>query len=358
MKQKISYEIKIERPGSLSARIFFGAMEGDQALSDRKGAILRSLIEEYMTTARPVGSTSVTRVSELKVSPATVRKELNSLEAEGFLFQPHTSAGRVPTEKGYRYFVDALMSPQVLASPVEERISDFFARSHGELERILRDTSRLLAGVTEYAAVVVAPTAETAEVKAVQLVRLTSRQLLLLVVLSNGGLERRTIDTRTDVSEEDVSAVQEVVSTNLLGGVSGEPTGTDDERLNELAAAVLAAYADTPRHGRVHVDGHAAVAGVFDETDRVAEILRLFERQLLVVSLIKNVLDRGLRVAIGSETGVRTLNDCSLVVAPYRVEGCDTGSIGVIGPKHMNYPQALAAVATVSSYLGDHLTRG
>ena len=102
----------------------------------------------------------------------------------------------------------------------------------------------------------------------------------------------------------------------------------------------------------------AQVADVFDETEQVAQVLQLFERQLLVVTLIRDVLDRGLRVAIGTETGVQNLNDCSLVVAPYEVAGAQVGSIGVLGPTHMNYPQALAAVAVVSNHLGDHLARG
>ena len=108
----------------------------------------------------------------------------------------------------------------------------------------------------------------------------------------------------------------------------------------------------------MHVGGRSSVAGVFDETETVSQVLQLFERQFLVVTLIKDVLDRGLRVAIGHETGVQNLNECSLVVAPYQVEGADAGSIGVLGPTHMNYPQALAAVAVISNQLGEHLTRG
>jgi len=166
----------------------------DERLTERKEAILQAVVEEYMATARPVGSGLVTEQSELKVSSATVRKELGALEEEGFLHQPHTSAGRVPTDKGYRYFIDALMGPSSLDSNQNERISEFFAHSHGELERILRDTSRLLAGVTGSAAVVVAPSPDVASVRAVQLVSLEANVVLLVVVLSNGGIERRTFE--------------------------------------------------------------------------------------------------------------------------------------------------------------------
>lgn len=332
-------------------------MANDEQLSDRKGAILQAVVEEYMATARPVGSGLVAHQSVLKVSSATVRKELSALEEEGFLHQPHTSAGRVPTDKGYRYFVDTLMSPESLNASESERISEFFARSHGELERILSDTSRLLAGVTDYAAVVVAPSPDMATARAVQLVALSDHLVLMVVVLSNGGIERRTVELGQAMSDAQVLDAQLQVRSALIDEQPVEPTG--DLEVDNLAAnAVLAWHDENTASTKVHVGGRSSVAGVFEETQTVAQVLQIFERQLLVVSLIRDVLDRGLRVAIGAETGVQNLNDCSLVVSPYEVEGEEAGTIGVLGPTNMNYPRALAAVAVVSNQLGDHLTRG
>ncbi len=336
----------------------------EERLTDRKEAILQAVVEEYMATARPVGSTLVTRQSDLDVSSATVRKELGALEEEGFLHQPHTSAGRVPTDKGYRYFVDTLMTPTQLDSAKNERISDFFAHTHGELERILAETSRLLAGVTEYAAVVIGPGQTSAVVRSVQLVRLDKSVLLVVVVLSNGEIERRTLALDAEISDEVVGAAERLTAAALVddralppeSAASGDADGVSPV---SLAHDVVDAYR-TPESAdpRVHVGGRSSVAGVFDETHKVAQVLQLFERQLLVVSLIRDVLDRGLRVAIGSETGMQNLNECALVVAPYAIGGTEVGSIGVVGPTHMNYPQALAAVAAVSDELGEALTRG
>jgi len=331
-------------------------MPVEDQLSDRKGAILQAVVEEYMATARPVGSGLVAQQSELKVSSATVRKELSALEDEGFLQQPHTSAGRVPTDKGYRYFVDTLMSPETLDASVSERISEFFARSHGELERILRDTSSLLAGVTDYAAVVVAPSPDVATARAVQLVALSEQLVLMVVVLSNGGIERRTIELTDTMSDQQVIDAQARVRAALIDEEPLVPS--TDPMVHDLAARAISAWHEDNADTRVHVGGRSSVAGVFEETQTVAQVLQIFERQLLVVSLIRDVLDRGLRVAIGSETGVQNLNDCSLVVSPYEVEGEEAGTIGVLGPTNMNYPRALAAVAVVSNQLGDHLTRG
>lgn len=332
------------------------AIDDADRLTDRKEAILQAVVEEYMSTARPVGSGLVADQADLRVSSATVRKELSALEDEGFLHQPHTSAGRVPTDKGYRYFVDALMGPAALDTAKNDRIADFFARSHGELERILHDTSRLLAGVTDYAAVVVSPHLEAASVRATQLVRLDGDLVMLVVVLSTGGIERRTFELSPDVTDAQVAEAQSIVAAAL---VDGEEARSSDVVVNDLAALALAAFGEADAGlRRVHVGGTSAVAGVFDETEQVAQVLQLLERQLVVVTLIRNVLDRGLKVAIGAETGVQNLNECSLVVAPYAVGGAEAGSIGVLGPTHMNYPEALAAVAMISNQLGDHLTRG
>lgn len=332
---------------------------GVDRLTERKEAILQAVVEEYMATARPVGSGLVTQQTELKVSSATVRKELGALEEEGFLHQPHTSAGRVPTDKGYRYFIDALMGPSSLDSAKNQRISEFFEHTHGELERILRETSRLLAGVTDYAAVVVAPSPGVAKIRSVQLVSLAPRVVLLVVILSNGGIERRTFELDADMSEDQVSAAQQLLAPAMIEGAATPVAPSGDAAVDQLVSDAIASLDDTDTvDGRVHVGGRSSVAGVFDETETVAQVLQLFERQLLVVTLIRDVLDRGLRVAIGSETGVQNLNECSLVVSPYQVEGHDAGSIGVLGPTHMNYPQALAAVAVISNRLGEHLTRG
>ena len=331
----------------------------DDQLTERKEAILQAVVEEYMATARPVGSGLVTEQSALKVSSATVRKELGALEEEGFLHQPHTSAGRVPTDKGYRYFIDALMGPSSLDSAQNQRIDEFFAHSHGELERILRDTSRLLAGVTEYTAVVVAPNPDAASVRAVQLVSLEPQVVLMVVVLSNGGIERRTFELDADMTEMQVAVAQGFLAPAMIDGTESEIESSGDASVDALISDAVASLEITGGlDGRVHVGGRSSVAAGFDETEKVAQVLQLFERQLLIVTLIKDVLDRGLRVAIGHETGVQNLNECSLVVAPYKVEGSDAGSIGVLGPTHMNYPQALAAVAVISNQLGEHLTRG
>lgn len=333
-------------------------------LDDRKAAILRAVVQEYIETAQPVGSAHVTRAGDLAVSSATVRNEMALLEREGYLVQPHTSAGRIPTDKGYRFFVDQLAPPGGLQPAQRQKVRDFFATAHGELEQMLHDTSQLLSGLTDYAAVVVAPPHEVASIRSVQLVSLGPRVALLVLVLSNGVVEKHSVEFRADVGDERVLAAGALLAQHLIGRTlaeAGSMPASGDRVTDAIASAALDALratssSDTSDH--VFVGGASRMAAAFDAVETVRSVLTILEQQYVVVSLLRDVLDRGLSVAIGVEHGVEPLAECAVVVAPYAVDGEHTGSIGVLGPTRMNYPQALAAVAVVSQRLGQRLHEG
>jgi heat-inducible transcriptional repressor len=331
-------------------------------LDERKASILRAVVEEYIQTAQPVGSGHVASAPGVAVSSATVRNEMAALETEGYLAQPHTSAGRIPTEKGYRYFVDALTTPS-LDRTAAQRVRDFFDRAHGEIEQMLADTTRLLTGLTDYAAVVVGPGHEAAKVRTVQLVGLTPTVALFVAVLGNGAVEKRTLELGAEVLEEVLSAANRALADHAIGAtladVASIPLAVDPavERVLGAVRAVLATPTDEdPDH--VFVTGASRMAASFDAVETVRSVLTILEQQLVVVTLLRDVVDRGLNVAIGSETGMQPLADCALVVAPYTVDGEQVGTVGVLGPTRMNYPQALAAVAVVSQRLGHRLSEG
>lgn len=333
------------------------------ALDERKATILRAVVEEYIDTAQPVGSGHVARAEGINVSSATVRNDMVALEQEGYLHQPHTSAGRVPTEKGYRFFVDSIEAPGALASGDAQQVRSFFAKAHGELEQMLEDTSRLLAALTHNAAVVVAPAHEAATIRSVQLVGLAPRVALLVLVLSNGVVEKHTLEFDHDVDELHVSAAGIMLATVLIGETlvtasRVQPAG--DAAREPIVAAALRALApeEHHEHDQVFIGGASRMAASFDAVAQVSEILNILEQQYVVVSLMQDVLDRGLQVAIGTETGMAPLADCSVIVAPYSVDGANAGTIGVLGPTRMDYSQALAAVAVVSQRLGKRLTEG
>jgi heat-inducible transcriptional repressor len=335
-------------------------------LDDRKASILRAVVEEYIETAQPVGSASVARAPGMAVSPATVRNEMGVLERDGYLAQPHTSAGRIPTDKGYRFFVDSIApSGGHLDAVQSQQVRSFFAKAHGELERLLSDTSRFLAGLTDYAAVVVRDADDPASVRSAQLVSLAPRVVLVVVVLASGAIEKRTLELTADVDEVVVGAASARLASFLIGAKFGSPVSVPPsgdagvDAVLQAAAAVLGpSPGDLDHQPQVYVGGAAHMAAAFDAVGTIRQVLDTLEQQFVLVSLIKDVLDRGLSVAIGAEHGVLPLADCSIVVAPYKVEGEPAGTVGILGPTRMHYEHTLAAVAVVSKRLGQALTKG
>jgi heat-inducible transcriptional repressor len=334
-------------------------------LDDRKAAILRAVVECHIKTAQPVSSAYVAQLGDLSVSPATVRNEMAVLEQDGYLFQPHSSAGRVPTDKGYRFFVDSLSGPAPLGAPQAELVRMFFARAHGEIERMLAETSGLLSSVTDYAAVVVAPSApEPGRVRSLQLVKLTAHVVLAVAVLGNGAVERRALELPVELTDAQVERASAAAASFQVGATldkTGDPGPTGDTAVDTLASTALQALrGPEPEVGTSHVfvGGAARMATAFEAVSTIRSVLGILEQQYVLVTLLKDVLDRGLTVAIGTEHGLAPLADCSVVVAPYEVDGERAGTVGVLGPTRMHYDQALAAVAIVSKKLSKALSEG
>lgn len=330
-------------------------------LDERKTAILRAVVEEYITTAQPVGSGHVASAPAVRVSPATVRNEMAVLEQEGYLTQPHTSAGRIPTDKGYRFFVDHLTPPGKLGEMQRAQVADFFEQANLRLEELLARTSSLVAGLTQHASVVVGPPVAAAEIRSVQVVGLSSRLAMVVAVLSNGNVETEHIELADDVSAARLAAVSAHLQAALVGTTLGRlptPGPTGDPDTDALCAAALDALRREGSDDPLYVGGTASMADAFDAVDVVRQVLHVLEQQYVVVTLVRDILDRGLSVAIGAEHGVEPLAVCSVVLAPVVVEGEQLATVGVLGPTRMNYPRALATVDVVSEHLGRRLADG
>ncbi len=330
-------------------------------LDDRKTAILSAVVQEYIATAQPVGSAHIAGAPGVEVSSATVRNDMAVLEQEGFLVQPHTSAGRIPTDKGYRFFVDHLAAPSRVDGATTRQVAHFFEAAHGRLEEMLHQTSDLLTSLTNNAAVVVGPKAEAAVIRSAQIVRLSSTAATVVVVFGNGSVENQVIEIGEDVSDATLAAA----SVHLTADLSDETlvsvadvSATGDDGVDVLCRAALSAVRATSADDHVYVGGASTVAQAFDAVEIVREVLHTLEQQFVVVSLVRDIVDRGMSVAIGVEHGVQPLSACSVVVAPVLVDGEHLGSVGVLGPTRMNYPQALATVDIVSDRLGQRLGEG
>jgi heat-inducible transcriptional repressor len=322
---------------------------------------LEAVVTEYIGTAQPVGSQHVAQATGVNVSSATVRSEMAALEHEGYLVQPHTSAGRIPTDKGYRFFVDHLAEPGVLGPSQRQKVSRFFDHVHGEMEEMLERTSGLLSDLTSYAAVVVGPGHDTAAVRSVQLVGLSPRLALAVVVLADGAVEKRSIDLPVDTSDELLSRAGARLAAHAQGqslSALGPVAASGDPAVDKVVAAASAALADLANSTdleHVFVGGPSRLAAAFDAVETVRSVLAILEQQLVVVSLLRDVLDQGMSVAIGAEHGFEPLASCAVVVAPVWVDGHDAGAIGLLGPTRMDYAHALAAAHVVGERLGERI---
>ncbi|MCU1392115.1 MAG: hrcA [Ilumatobacteraceae bacterium] len=330
-------------------------------LDERKTAILRAVVQEYITTAQPVGSTHVADAPGVRVSSATVRNDMAALEQEGFLVQPHTSAGRIPTDKGYRFFVDHLTPAGRLDATATQQVGEFFGRAHGRLEELLSQTTDLLANLTRYAAVVVGPEVQSAVIRSIHLVGLSARMATVVAVLSNGHVESQTIEFAFEHDDDQLSSASARMHATMVGHPLGsvvEVTPSGDDIVDRVCAEALGSLQRLQHEAPVFVGGAASVANAFDAVDIVRSVLTTLEQQYVVVSLVRDVIDRGLTVAIGAEHGLEPLVSCSVVVKSVTVEGERLGTVGVLGPTRMNYPQALATVDVVSDRLGRRLAEG
>lgn len=327
-------------------------------LDARKATILEAVVVEHIDTAQPVGSSAVAASADLQVSPATVRSEMVALEREGYLAQPHTSAGRIPTDKGYRYFVDHLKSG-VLGNVQQHQVREFFANVRGEVEDVLEQTSTLLSQLTSYTSVVVGASHAHTTILSVQLVNLDPRHHLLVAVFSDGSVVKHSVTPAFESSHVDVTEASRQLHA-LLIGTTLESTVQVPSRHDNVSAlvreSVSVLHAEKPQVDgeKVFIGGSSKVAQVFDGVETVRQVLSILEQELLVVSLVQDILDQGLSVAIGAEHGFESLSACAVIVAPVTVDGQQAGAVGLLGPTRMKYREALAAAEVVSQHLTRH----
>jgi heat-inducible transcriptional repressor len=333
------------------------------ALDVRKAAILNAVVTEYIGSAQPVGSQHVVEAAGVSVSSATVRSDMAALERDGYLTQPHTSAGRIPTDKGYRFFVDHLTAPGSLDPSGRQQVRQFFDHAHGEIELMLERTSGLLADLTDCTAMVVGPSHESAPIRSVQLVGLGQRLALLVVVLADGAVQKQSIEFTEDVDEARLSDAAAKLAAHSLGvpltKVGASPARTGDPATDAVVKAgvkALRSLGASDGADQLFVGGSSHMAAAFDAVETVRSVLTILEQQLVVVTLLRDILDTGLTVAIGTEHGMEPLASCAIVVMPVSVDGVEAGTIGLLGPTRMDYPLALAAARVVGDRLGQRLS--
>jgi heat-inducible transcriptional repressor len=331
-------------------------------LDARKSEIVRALVEEHIRTAGPVSSKAILDASGIKVSPATVRNDLAQLEADGYVQQPHTSAGRVPTPMAYRWYVDNA-SPQQLRGATMARINEFFSSVHYELSQLLKSTTNLLADITHYPAVVLGPGLGGEHLRGVHLVQMSAQVVLAVFVGESGSVTQEVARLDEPVEPAEVEAAERFIRQNLVDAPIPSELPTDIEeqgqpipdRVRSIVDAALEA-ANGARTARrdIYVGGTSQMPNLWEDLSKVHRVLELLEREAAILELMADI-PVGMAVRIGRELGLDDDVDMALVTTSYDV-GADTGGrVGVIGPMRMNYRRAIRAVEEIGEGLGDRL---
>ena len=336
-------------------------------MEDRKLEVLRAIVEDFVATQEPVGSKSLAERHHLGVSPATVRNDMASLEDEGYIAQPHTSAGRIPTDKGYRLFVDRLSSVKAL-SVAERRAIETFLEGAVDLDDVVRRSVRLLAQLTRHVAVVQYPSLQRSRVRHVEIVHLQSTRLLVVFITDLGRVEQRLVEVLEPLTEEQVGGLRAALNT-VLGNASltdvpsllaDLPDRVDPGLrgpLTTIVTVALEALVDRPEE-RIMLAGTANLArsAALDFPGTIRPVLEALEEQVVLLKLLGEAHDVATMVVrIGEENELEQLRSTSIVSMGYGTSGNALASMGILGPTRMDYSGAMTAVRAVARYVGQTL---
>ncbi len=333
------------------------------AHDERRLEVLRAIVQDYVSTNDPVGSKALADRHDLGVSPATIRNDMAVLEEQGYITQPHTSAGRVPTDKGYRLFVDRLSAVKPL-SVAERRAIERFLDGAVDLHDVLGRSVRLLAQLTRQVAVVQYPTLSRSAVRHLEVVQLTASRLMLVLITDTGRVEQRVVDTPVDVDADAVAELRTLLNTAFVGvklvdagGKVPDLLDSAPQHLRGLVATVSATLLETlvePSEDRLVIGGTANLAqtNALDFRGSVRPLLEALEEQVVVLRLMSQVDASTVLVRIGEENAHEALTGASFVSVGYGSGDRALGGLGVVGPTRMDYPGNMAAVRAVARYVG------
>ncbi|MBW0103948.1 heat-inducible transcriptional repressor HrcA [Pseudonocardia sp. KRD291] len=333
---------------------------------DRRFAVLRAIVADYVSTQEPVGSRAIVDRHNLGVSSATVRNDMAVLEEDGLIAQPHTSAGRIPTDKGYRQFVDRIAAVKPLSS-AERRAIQTFLEGAVDLDDVLRRSVRLLAQLTRQVAVVQYPTLTRSTVRHLEVVALTPARLMLVLITDSGRVDQRVVDLGDVLSEGDVARLRDLLNGALAGQRLGEASaavadlveaGPPDLQapLTTLATVLIETLVEHPEERLVLGGTGNLTRNYADFPGSLRQVLEALEEQVVVLRLLASSQDSGLvTVRIGEENEAEDLRGASVVTVGYG-SGTPLGGMGVVGPTRMDYPGTISAVDAVARYVGEILT--
>lgn len=340
-------------------------------LSERKRAILQAIIEDYISTAEPVGSRNIAKNHDLGLSAATIRNEMADLEEMGYLDKPHTSAGRIPSEMGYRFYVDSLMHRYSLTIDEIATLQRSMDRKYNQLENVISEISDIISTATKYPAIVEMPIAQKSRLRNLKMMLIEEGAVLIVVVTDAGVVRNRHMKVSSSIDYEVVDSISEFLSNQLTGLAPDDFTAARlmliyeamsqyGEFLKTVIEFVLECLENPQR--RVYIGGASNILNnpEFENIDRAREFLSFMDRKENVTELLGLLdapKDESISIKIGSENGVAAMRDTSLVVANYNVGDKLHGKIGIIGPKRMDYARVVSSLELINDKLSEILGR-
>ncbi len=340
-------------------------------MDDRKRRILKIITDDYIASAEPVGSRTVAKRYDLGLSAATIRNEMADLEERGYLEQPYTSSGRVPSELGYRYYVDALISMRNLTEKdVSYIIKELDNHSQG-IEAVIHQTSKLLTQLTKYPAIIMAPEVQSSLLKHIQIIKLSETTGLMVLVTNSGHVENKIIELKGNLSEEELEKISNLLNHHLRGvSLKALPNSPLIDLINgellfydrffgEALKVLIRSLFESHSGERVYVDGTAKILEQpeFADLARFKPLLCLFEEEEKLYRLLAGHQCAKAQVKIGHENQDFDIRDCSVVTASYEIAGKTVGVIGVLGPTRMEYARVMPIVEYTATILSNLLTR-
>ena len=339
-------------------------------LDERKQKILQAIIRNYMETGEPVGSRTISKYSDLNLSSATIRNEMSDLEEMGYIVQPHTSAGRIPSDKGYRLYVDHILEEK---NHEVQELKDLMIERTDKMEQVLKQVVKVLAANTNYATMVSAPTYHRNKLKFIQLSKVNATQILAVIMIEGNIVRNKVIDVTEELDQETVLKLN-ILLNSVLNGLSIEEINLAmiqnlKEQAgihSELVGSVIDAVAEVI-HSEDEVEIYTSGAtNIFrypelSDNGKASELISTFEEKQQLSDLVNQTLEnsdnKGIQVYIGQETPIQSMKDCSVVTATYELGEGLQGTIGIIGPKRMDYENVLKTLKTLTEQLDEIYNR-
>ena len=338
----------------------------ENILKERKNKVLHAVIHEYIKTGKPVGSSVLEKNYKFNLSPATLRNLMAELEKEGFLTHPHTSAGRIPTDEGYKAYVSSLVELQRLAVEEEERIKKEYERKTKEIDSLLSQTSKILSGLSNYTGFVTAPSSKTNLIRNIELVQLSSEQILVVLLTRSGIVKNKVINLSMD--SENLYELKKFLNDKLRGLSLDEASKRivievqkyQDKQQDLFKLAEYISNAIDSIKDDIYMDGTSNVLGLpdFNDFESARSLVKLNEdRERLIEIIGENFKDSDVKVQIGGQGKIADLKDLSVITTSYSYGNKIVGVLGIIGPKRMEYEKMMALVKSVSTVVNGFLLK-